>query len=68
MTRQITVIGGGLAGCEAAWQAAERGLEVTLYEMRPKVMTGAHKTGYLAELVCSNSLGSLMADEHLVVY
>ncbi len=62
MTRQITVIGGGLAGCEAAWQAAERGLEVTLYEMRPKVMTGAHKTGYLAELVCSNSLGSLMAD------
>ena len=62
MTKHITVIGGGLAGCEAAWQAAECGLNVTLYEMRPKVMTGAHKTGYLAELVCSNSLGSLMAD------
>ncbi len=54
----VTVIGGGLAGSEAAWQAAERGLQVTLYEMRPQRMTPAHTTDRLAELVCSNSLGS----------
>lgn len=58
----LTVIGGGLAGSEAAWQAAERGLSVELYEMRPVVSTGAHLTGYLAELVCSNSLGSKLPD------
>ena len=52
-------MGGGLAGSEAAWQAANRGARVTLYEMRPKEMTKAHKTGGLAELVCSNSLGSV---------
>jgi len=52
----ITIIGGGLAGCEAAWQAAQRGMKVRLYEMRPHKMTPAHHTGYLAELVCSNSL------------
>lgn len=55
---KLIVIGGGLAGCEAAWQAAERGLDVELFEMRPEKMTGAHRTGNLAELVCSNSLGS----------
>ena len=55
---KLTVIGGGLAGCEAAWQAAERGVEVVLHEMRPILSTGAHRTGKLAELVCSNSLGS----------
>jgi methylenetetrahydrofolate--tRNA-(uracil-5-)-methyltransferase len=54
----IVIVGGGLAGSEAAWQAANRGARVTLYEMRPKEMTKAHKTGGLAELVCSNSLGS----------
>jgi len=54
----MVVIGGGLAGSEAAWQAAERGLRVTLYEMRPRKMTPAHVSGRLAELVCSNSLGS----------
>src|SRR6187200_1261048 len=54
----IKVIGGGLAGCEAAWQAAERGVRVLLYEMRPLRSTGAHRTGNLAELVCSNSLKS----------
>ncbi|HHN64981.1 MAG TPA: methylenetetrahydrofolate--tRNA-(uracil(54)-C(5))-methyltransferase (FADH(2)-oxidizing) TrmFO [Nitrospirae bacterium] len=54
----ITVIGGGLAGSEAAWQAAKRGVRVRLYEMRPRTMTPAHKTAYLAELVCSNSLRS----------
>ena len=58
----LTVVGGGLAGSEAAWQAATRGLKVRLYEMRPKVMTGAHTTEYLAELVCSNSLGSNLPD------
>ncbi len=58
----LVVIGGGLAGSEAAWQAAERGLAVTLYEMRPVVSTGAHQTEYLAELVCSNSLGSNQPD------
>lgn len=56
--RQLIIIGGGLAGCEAAWQAALQGIKVTLYEMRPKVSTPAHKTSYLAELVCSNSLKS----------
>ncbi len=54
----IDVIGGGLAGCEAAWQLARRGLEVRVREMRPARMTGAHEGGGLAELVCSNSLGS----------
>jgi methylenetetrahydrofolate--tRNA-(uracil-5-)-methyltransferase len=58
MTKTVHVIGGGLAGSEAAWQAAERGLRVRLYEMRPARSTGAHRTGNLAELVCSNSLKS----------
>ncbi len=55
---KIIIVGGGLAGCEAAWQAAQLGVEVLLFEMRPKRMTGAHKTPMLAELVCSNSLRS----------
>lgn len=54
----VTVIGGGLAGCEAAWQLARRGIHVRLYEMRPQKSTGAHRTGNLAELVCSNSFKS----------
>ena len=54
----IDVIGGGLAGCEAAWQLASRGLDVRVCEMRPERMTGAHAGDGLAELVCSNSLGS----------
>lgn len=53
---RITVIGGGLAGSEAAWQAAERGVKVRLYEMRPVRPTPAHETGNLGEIVCSNSL------------
>ena len=53
---KVRVIGAGLAGSEAAWQIAERGIEVELYEMRPKVSTPAHHTGNFAELVCSNSL------------
>ena len=54
----ITIIGGGLAGTEAAWQLAERGFHVRLYEMRPVRTTDAHLTDQLAELVCSNSLKS----------
>lgn len=54
--KHVIIIGAGLAGSEAAWQAAEHGAEVTLYEMRPKRQTPAHKTGGFAELVCSNSL------------
>ena len=58
MREDLVVVGGGLAGSEATWQAATRGARVTLYEMRPKEPTPAHKTGLLGELVCSNSLGS----------
>lgn len=62
MTDAVTVIGGGLAGSEAAWQLAERGFDVTLYEMRPQKTTGAHVTDRLGELVCSNSFGSKLPD------
>ncbi|MGZ9224524.1 MAG: methylenetetrahydrofolate--tRNA-(uracil(54)-C(5))-methyltransferase (FADH(2)-oxidizing) TrmFO, partial [Anaerolineales bacterium] len=58
----LLVIGGGLAGSEAAYQAAQRGLRVRLFEMRPSLQTGAHQTQDLAELVCSNSLGSNLPD------
>ncbi|MGD9046989.1 MAG: methylenetetrahydrofolate--tRNA-(uracil(54)-C(5))-methyltransferase (FADH(2)-oxidizing) TrmFO, partial [Anaerolineae bacterium] len=58
----LIVIGGGLAGSEAAWQAAERGMRVSLYEMRPQQRTPAHVSDRLAELVCSNSLGSNLRD------
>ena len=56
MEKKVIVIGAGLAGSEAAWQIAKRGVNVDLYEMRPKKMTPAHKTQNFAELVCSNSL------------
>ena len=62
MPQDIVVIGGGLAGSEAAWQLAERGHSVRLYEMRPVKTTGAHVSHQLAELVCSNSLGSKLPD------
>ena len=58
MSDELIIIGGGLAGSEAAWQAAKRGLKVRLYEMRPGKMTGAHSSSSLGELVCSNSLRS----------
>jgi methylenetetrahydrofolate--tRNA-(uracil-5-)-methyltransferase len=58
----IRVIGGGLAGSEAAWQAASCGATVRLVEMRPEKTTGAHRSGDLAELVCSNSLGTVLPD------
>ncbi len=60
--KHITVVGGGLAGSEAAWQLAMRGIAVTLFEMRPEVMTPAHRTGHLGELVCSNSLKAVRKD------
>ncbi|HEX8717250.1 MAG TPA: FAD-dependent oxidoreductase, partial [Gemmatimonadaceae bacterium] len=58
MPSTISVIGGGLAGSEAAWQLAERGHDVVLHEMRPLVGTEAHRTDRLAELVCSNTFKS----------
>jgi methylenetetrahydrofolate--tRNA-(uracil-5-)-methyltransferase len=58
MRDAVHVVGGGLAGSECAWQLAERGVPVVLHEMRPRVATPAHKSGDLAELVCSNSLRS----------
>ena len=57
--KQVAVIGAGLAGSEAAWQLAGRGIQVDLYEMRPKKMTEAHRSSFCAELVCSNSFKSL---------
>lgn len=62
MNKDIIVIGGGLAGSEAAWQLAVRGHKVKLYEMRPHRETGAHVSNKLGELVCSNSLGSKLPD------
>jgi methylenetetrahydrofolate--tRNA-(uracil-5-)-methyltransferase len=62
---KVTVVGGGLAGCEAAWALAERGVDVTLCEMRPVVTTPAHRTDRLAELVCSNTFKSVeLANAH----
>jgi methylenetetrahydrofolate--tRNA-(uracil-5-)-methyltransferase len=61
-SRSFHIVGGGLAGCEAAWQLLNQGHKVTIHEMRPVRMTAAHKTGNLAELVCSNSLKSLGLD------
>ncbi|WP_439122226.1 methylenetetrahydrofolate--tRNA-(uracil(54)-C(5))-methyltransferase (FADH(2)-oxidizing) TrmFO [Marivita sp.] len=61
MTQELHIVGGGMAGSEAAWQAAHRGVQVVIHEMRPKVETFAHKTGDLGEMVCSNSFRS---DDH----
>lgn len=59
---RVLIVGGGLAGSEAAWQAARHGLDVDLFEMRPEQTTPAHRTPHLAELVCSNSLKSNLLD------
>jgi methylenetetrahydrofolate--tRNA-(uracil-5-)-methyltransferase len=61
-TKAITIIGAGLAGCEAAWQAAERGVSVVLHEMKPQKFSPAHQLADLAELVCSNSLRGASLD------
>ena len=58
MEKEVIVVGAGLAGCEAAYQLAEKGIKVKLYEMKPKIKTEAHSKDYFSELVCSNSLGS----------
>ncbi len=63
MAPRVTIVGGGLAGCEAAWQLARRGVEVELFEMRPSRQTPVHQTGDLAELVCSNSLRGNALDQ-----
>src|SRR5678815_938053 len=63
MTERVTIVGGGLAGSEAAWQLARRGVSVDLYEMRPVRQTPVHQTGDLAELVCSNSLRGNALDQ-----
>src|SRR5436190_8795952 len=66
MTDPVHIVGGGLAGAEAAWQVADAGIPVVLHEMRPVRMTAAHKTAGLAELVCSNSFRSDDADSNAV--
>ena len=58
MTNTLHIIGAGMAGSEAAWQAASQGIQVILHEMRPKIKTFAHKTDNFAEMVCSNSFRS----------
>ena len=66
MPKPVHVIGGGLAGSEAAWQLAQASVPVVLHEMRPSVMTAAHKTDSYAELVCSNSFRSDDKDHNAV--
>jgi methylenetetrahydrofolate--tRNA-(uracil-5-)-methyltransferase len=66
MENTLHIIGGGLAGSEAAWQAANQGINVVIHEMRPKVETFAHKTGHLAEMVCSNSFRSDDSEQNAV--
>ena len=63
MDKTLHIVGGGMAGSEAAWQAARAGVDVVLHEMRPRKGTFAHRTGDLAEMVCSNSFRS-DDDEH----
>src|SRR5919106_2234624 len=63
MSHRVTIVGGGLAGCEAAWQLARRGVGVDLHEMRPVRTTPVHQTDQLAELVCSNSLRGNSLDQ-----
>ena len=58
MDKKLHIVGGGMAGSEAAWQAANMGVEVVIHEMRPQTGTFAHQTGKLAEMVCSNSFRS----------
>jgi len=66
MSETLHIVGGGMAGSEAAWQAANAGVQVVIHEMRPKVETFAHKTGNLAEMVCSNSFRSDDSEQNAV--
>ncbi|MCV6585111.1 MAG: methylenetetrahydrofolate--tRNA-(uracil(54)-C(5))-methyltransferase (FADH(2)-oxidizing) TrmFO [Marinibacterium sp.] len=66
MTEILHIVGGGMAGSEAAWQAANAGLQVVIHEMRPKVETFAHRTGFLGEMVCSNSFRSDDSEQNAV--
>ena len=66
MTDTLHIIGGGMAGSEAAWQAANAGISVVIHEMRPKVGTFAHQTGLLGEMVCSNSFRSDDSEQNAV--
>tara|TARA_R110002094_G_scaffold201864_1_gene173261 strand:+ start:533 stop:1885 length:1353 start_codon:yes stop_codon:yes gene_type:complete len=66
MTEKLHIIGGGMAGSEAAWQAANAGIKVVIHEMRPKVATFAHQTGLLGEMVCSNSFRSDDSEQNAV--
>ncbi|SPF80802.1 methylenetetrahydrofolate--tRNA-(uracil(54)-C(5))-methyltransferase (FADH(2)-oxidizing) TrmFO [Pseudoprimorskyibacter insulae] len=66
MTQELHIVGGGMAGSEAAWQAANMGVRVVIHEMRPKVETFAHKTGNLGEMVCSNSFRSDDSEQNAV--
>ncbi|MEM6941766.1 MAG: methylenetetrahydrofolate--tRNA-(uracil(54)-C(5))-methyltransferase (FADH(2)-oxidizing) TrmFO [Pseudomonadota bacterium] len=66
MTQTLHIVGGGMAGSEAAWQAAQAGVQVVLHEMRPKVGTFAHQTGLLGEMVCSNSFRSDDSEQNAV--
>ncbi|MBY6089493.1 methylenetetrahydrofolate--tRNA-(uracil(54)-C(5))-methyltransferase (FADH(2)-oxidizing) TrmFO [Maritimibacter alkaliphilus] len=66
MTQTLHIVGGGMAGSEAAWQAAKQGVNVVIHEMRPKVGTFAHQTGNLAEMVCSNSFRSDDSEQNAV--
>ncbi|MBB5723870.1 methylenetetrahydrofolate--tRNA-(uracil-5-)-methyltransferase [Loktanella ponticola] len=66
MTHTLNIIGGGMAGSEAAWQAANAGINVVIHEMRPKVATFAHRTGNLGEMVCSNSFRSDDSEQNAV--
>ncbi|UWQ16591.1 methylenetetrahydrofolate--tRNA-(uracil(54)-C(5))-methyltransferase (FADH(2)-oxidizing) TrmFO [Jannaschia sp. M317] len=66
MTDRLHIVGGGMAGSEAAWQAAQLGVPVTIHEMRPRVGTFAHRTGSLAEMVCSNSFRSDDSEQNAV--
>ncbi|MFW2541840.1 methylenetetrahydrofolate--tRNA-(uracil(54)-C(5))-methyltransferase (FADH(2)-oxidizing) TrmFO [Primorskyibacter sp. 2E107] len=66
MTKELHIVGGGMAGSEAAWQAAKLGVNVVLHEMRPKVKTFAHQTGMFGEMVCSNSFRSDDSEQNAV--
>ena len=66
METTLHIVGGGMAGSEAAWQAANMGVQVVIHEMRPQVETFAHRTGNLAEMVCSNSFRSDDSEQNAV--